>query len=711
MRLFARNEVCIPSFVEGEQRVEPRSRARDEVLMRITVTSLTALALASLGCPAAGNPTVKEAPPPRVAKAEGGAAAPAADDGAKIPAERRVLAYLGGVRRAMDVDDARARGLTIVDLSDDWVPFIFWSRTPGKEDYKENDFQDDYVDLANDRIDVDGVALGKSERNYFEVYGIPPSLSVVRRRFLEDEKRECYRSLDYALFKDYHGPIRITDPQSSEREQKKYDAARVAYQKALRKARVKTAAELAKLPEHRKVAEEFIRYDWRHRAILEMQKRLACEGFFGKRHREKPGVVTYATVQALKEFERKHNIYGWGMIFQSTASALGRTPLENNYESLRRVLYERAVSAARVLEDGSAGKASYKGADGKKVRVRNMVEEVGRALVAELGLTSAEKALAFIRAHDEKAFERLWVAVRLPPPPPYYASHMDLHTVIDRGDVWYDFPFDEKGRRKSQPRSRMPQLTLYARWQGQEIPLVRWQTTIGGWQPEMRYDQEYYKYKISDVGPRIWKNIVAGPVWVPPANTPSRDMVKIRSVAGATQGIVAHQAFGPGYASAYGLVAAFHVTKAGHDNQVRTHGSVNYMSILNSFSHGCHRLFNYRAVRLFSFVLGHRKFERKGQSKIGYSQRFEHKGEEFHTNLFTRGYYYELTPPIQVNVLEGNIKGERKTPVEEYVKKPSVTYREDLEDGGEPDDGATGKGQGKGKGKGKGKGMLQPQNL
>jgi hypothetical protein len=173
-------------------------------------------------------------------------------------------------------------------------------------------------------------------------------------------------------------------------------------------------------------------------------------------------------------------------------------------------------------------------------------------------------------------------------------------------------------------------------------------------------------------------------------------MVKIRPVRANTEAIVAHQAFGPGYASAYGLVAAFHVTKAGHDNQVRTHGSVNYMSILNSFSHGCHRLFNYRAVRLFSFVLRHRNFERKGQSKIGYSNRFEHKGEEFHTDLRTRGYYYELKPPVPVNVLEGNIKGEKQEPETEYIKKPSVLYQEDL----------------KGKGKGKDPAdMVQPQDL
>jgi hypothetical protein len=218
------------------------------------------------------------------------------------------------------------------------------------------------------------------------------------------------------------------------------------------------------------------------------------------------------------------------------------------------------------------------------------------------------------------------------------------------------------------------------RHNGQRIPLVRWRTTIGGWQPEMRHGQEYYKYKISDVGPRVWKHIVAGPVWIPPKKTPAEELVRRRRVRSRTEPIVSHRSFGPGYASAYGLAAAFHVTKSGRDNQVRTHGTVNYASVRSGFSHGCHRLYTTRAVRLFSFILAHRKFERIGQTRLAYDHRFEHHGEEYQMDLRTRGYYYEMTPPVPVNVLEGRIRGERQEPVEEYVKKPSVVYQEDLRD-------------------------------
>ena len=36
------------------------------------------------------------------------------------------------------------------------------------------------------------------------------------------------------------------------------------------------------------------------------------------------------------------------------------------------------------------------------------------------------------------------VAIKLPARPDYYSDHMDLSIVVDRGDVWYDLPFDER---------------------------------------------------------------------------------------------------------------------------------------------------------------------------------------------------------------------------------------------------------------------------
>ena len=598
----------------------------------------------------------------------------------QVKTDRGVWAYIDGDRQFMDIDQARAAGFTIVDLSDDWVPYIFWDKTPSKDDYRPNRYLKTYVALANDRIDGSGHNLRTGDHNYLEVYGIPPTLSVLRRRFVEDQNKRCFAELNYSLFETYYGAVRVVDPAGSLRLRRQYQTARAAFRRALRAAKVKTLEDLLEMATHRKVAKRYRKAKWKIEALREMQRRLVCEGVLGrKKLRIKPGVVDWNVRRALKLFERKHNVYGWGMIFEKTAQALGRTSLQNNYRSLRRVIGGRVVGAAGILEDGSS-KARYKSADGSTKRVRNLVREFTDVAMSQMGLLTPEAAHGFIKQFKEEDFRRLLVAIRLPPVPEYYAEHMELRTVIDRGDVWYDKPFNDKGRFVRRPRGNLPTFRLLLKFRDQWFPLVRWRTTIGGWKKELRGTEEYYKYKVSDVGPRIWKNIVAGPVWVPPKNTPSTDLVKSRG----GQRVVGQSTFGPGYASAYGLVAAFHVTPAGRDNQIRTHGTVNYMSVRKGFSHGCHRLYNYRAVRLFSFVLRHRNFIRKGQSRLAYRNRFEHRGEEYQINLHTRGYYYELTPPVPVLVLAGRIRGQREEPYEDYVKKPSAIYQDDLPDQKKP---------------------------
>ncbi len=138
---------------------------------------------------------------------------------------------------------------------------------------------------------------------------------------------------------------------------------------------------------------------------------------------------------------------------------------------------------------------------------------------------------------------------------------------------------------------------------------------------------------------------------------------------------------GPGYLSAYGLVAAIHEEmRKGpdgarfFDNGIRTHGSFDYMSLRGRFSHGCHRLNNQLALRLYSFVLRHRRFRVSGPVALGFRRPFYSAGEVFEMRLPTRGFYRELQPPIPVDVLEGRIKGTQTKPLAGYVPKPGVKY-------------------------------------
>jgi hypothetical protein len=254
--------------------------------------------------------------------------------------------------------------------------------------------------------------------------------------------------------------------------------------------------------------------------------------------------------------------------------------------------------------------------------------------------------------------------------------------VVDRGDVWYDPPFDENDHWKVQPRKKYPTLTLMLNTGTQRIPLVRWRTTIGAWRAEQASNgYEYYRYKGSDVGPRVIRHVVSGPVWIAPSSTPIRSLVKGKLINNHWETVVNYDELGPGYLSAYGVVAGYFVVpgkdgRPDFDNGIRAHGSSDYLSIYSNtgYSHGCHRLPNHLAIRLYDFLLRHRHVTVEGDSPMAFARQFLWKDSAYEMRIPSRGFVFTLDPPLPVNVLEGEIKGDAQKPILGYVPKPGVKY-------------------------------------
>ncbi len=602
-----------------------------------------------------------------------------------IPAGERVFVFRSGRVEVTTRQRAEAQGLSVVDLSDDHVPFLFSERTPGRDDLAPNEYRKTYVAVANDRTDEQGRPLGPDQHNYVELFGINPSLSVLRRRFLEDAAKPCFAHVNLKLLAGFRGVIRYRGVRAGRKVLARYEYLARRVRAALHRTGLRSLARLRRRKAYAGLVREYLRLQVRVAVVAQTQARLACEGFFGQNEHYAKGVFDYVTHRALARFERKHMVFGWGQIYGETLRALGRPPIENDYRALWRTLRERVADSLGIIEDGSVqgvrGLVAVYDDKGEKHPVPNLVRDYTQALVEETGWTSAEAALTFFQKQRPELFRDFKVAVRLPPLPPYYAPVMKFRVVIDRGDVWYDYPYDSNGRPKRQPRSRLPHLTLYTLWNGQAIPLVRYQTTIGGWRKEHKDGKVYLRYKNSDVGPRVWRDIVAAPVWIPPESTPPSALVERRKEGGKWVWRLKREEIGPSYLSAYGLVAAYHLQQIGEgrhvrwrDNGIRTHGSVSYMSIFGGYSHGCHRLHNHLAVRLFSFLLRHSRFRRRGQVPLRYGRTFQYKGRTFTIRLHTRGYYYTLYDPIPVEVTEGRIRGEQKSPIEVYMPVPGEHY-------------------------------------
>ncbi len=654
--------------------------------------------LADFGCHKdAPAPAAPAAAPATLgpAAAPSGSAGPDPDaqpPGLDLPPARRAIQVVNGQERTVDVELSVSRGLTTVDLTDEWAPSIFADGVGPNQVVLPNRYRAVYVGLANDRTDGDGQELPRGARNYLELYGIPPSLSVLRARFVADAERTCEQSVDTAKLLAVEG-IETWGATTEKKELQSRKLLALRLEAARQKAAVGSLEDLAGADaRYARDLKTLRRFEAERAAFAEVEKRLACEGLMDPA-KHQPGLYDTPMRLAMLDFQQKNGLMDQADVTRPTLEALARPIQLGNFAALRRVIEDRAAHAGQFIEDGSAslpargGKPrrppTYKTASGERAEVPDLVAAATDAVMARLGADTPEGALAFFRRHPAADFHWLKVVARFPPLPEYYSEHMDLFAEIDRGDIWYDFPFNNKGVRLPQPRDRYPSFTMYVKWRGERVALVRWRTTIGGWRLELAADgAEYYRYKDSDVGPRVWRHIVAAPVWIPPPSSPLSGMVKTKWVNGAPTRVTNYDETGPGYLSAYGLAAAIHVDMRKHaggpttyfDNGIRTHGSFDYMSLRGRFSHGCHRLQNNLAVRLYSFVLAHRHARTLGPAALDFRRTFWHTGEIFDMRLPTRGFYYELDPPLPVETLEGQIKGTVQKAIAGYVRKPGVTY-------------------------------------
>ena len=563
---------------------------------------------------------------------------------------------------------ARARGLTIVDLTGAWTPTLFAPTADGQLP----SFHDRYLQIAKERDEHDRPIDGEDALD--ELYGVVPALAIVRDRLADTARHQCHAAIDPT-------PILALDRTLS--QDSKQDVALAD------RARVFLAAQLAKETARRKLADSsglatdpawqaryarWHKLDAQHTALVTAEQLLRCEGWL--LDKDTDGSFTWRTGYAIELFQRRNFLMPTQRLDPETREAMQVPSRELDYRLALRVLRERVVDAAGIIEDGTAGAGplpvlgrmldpeDMRSARGHETPMENgapdLVSPATEAAARQLGWLGPDQVQAFLDSHPGG----LRVALALPATPAYHASHMELSAVIDRGDVFYDNqppPF----RRIVKHR---PNLVLYVDDHGTRRALVRWPTTIGGWADQRMADGSLVqRWKESDVGPRVWHDVIAGPTWLAPKTTPDRELVK--NLWNGHWALKAEE-FGPGPHAAFGMMLLKHLQvvkqKDGSerldDNGIGTHGSASVTSIVNGTSHGCHRLYNQLAVRLGDFLLRHRNHIVQGEQPVQYRRWVRHNDEIFKAKIDTRGFFYELTPPVPVEVLKGHILSRRKAP-------------------------------------------------
>jgi len=582
-------------------------------------------------------------------------------------------------------DPAAVDGLTLVDLSDGWTPYIFAPRTGPDGQPLVNDYAARFIDLANDRTDHKGRPLPEGRANHLQLYGIPPSLGLILRRWTDERTSDCLAGVDFEAIAAVPGKVGFHEGRRWLTKRKRLER---KVQRWMKRRGVASVEELEPFRKYRKTVAAYRKAVAYVEAVENLQRRLACEGLSRGKERMRPGSANRDTRKALRRFERKHGISGSGLLRGRTKRAAGSSPDVINHALLRAVLRERVADALGLIEDGTADDTP------------DLIGEATDALLEAMGLddpASAHAALEGIAPFDQRL-----VAAPLPAPPDHHAGHMELSLVVHRGDVWYDFPYDEAGEKVRQRRRRQPTVSLFVHdAAGGRRRLFRWPTTIGAWRKETLGDGYIYlKYKESDVGDRILRQIKAAPTWIPPGSTPALEKIVAALVKRKNRKDVPvrFRDMGPDYKSSYGLVAGFLLEQTcsrrtgrcrERDRGIRLHGSAYYRTIPGTASHGCHRLYNQDAVRLFSFLLRHRTHKVVGQVDIVHEREIsrlpkdadpndpEAKPVEFLLQLESKSYQYELEPPLPVTVKEGRIRGVAKEPIEEFRRIPGREYGDD----------------------------------
>jgi hypothetical protein len=298
------------------------------------------LALASgLGC--SGKP---EQPPGRSAGAEGqgraGGGAPEVPHTAVRDEGRQsepVLTFVDGAggqkeERWISAEQALAAGQTLVDFSDEWTPYLFEEQRDEHGKLLPNRYRRVFIGLANDQLDGDGEPLEPGSKNYLELYGIFPSFSVLRERFLKDEAQSC---VDPESTEALQAVKAVAFPSVAQQRRdairqpkigKELEQARLA-------TRVETLEELAeKKPALAAKVKDFQRWTSAGKAVAAAEKRLICEGFLQApetvspkaRNKHQMGMQDALFSNALRHFQQKHMIYEGHALRPRTLAALAR---------------------------------------------------------------------------------------------------------------------------------------------------------------------------------------------------------------------------------------------------------------------------------------------------------------------------------------------------------------------------------------------------
>ena len=323
------------------------------MFQRIGVGLAIAFTWIAIGC-AGGRGTVaapaEEPSEAVVAPRTGAAAAAAGNERERI--DSGPIPYWEGGRQVGSVSqaDAARRGLTVVDLGEEWTPRVFAEDASlgarGRQPYRAR-----FLELANEEDD----GRRPPGETYLELFGIFPTFHVLAHRIGDTERHACHDAIDDGPIESLERSLR---PNADGRQQRRTaNAIRHLTNRLEREARQRRLESIDELADNRTWGAELRRLrelEAGQAGTLAVQAHLRCDGLL-RGSRVQNGVLDTYTTAAIRAFQSKHMIIALGAsVDDATQRALATDSRELDFLSVLRALRERVVSASGLLEDGTA---------------------------------------------------------------------------------------------------------------------------------------------------------------------------------------------------------------------------------------------------------------------------------------------------------------------------------------------------------------------
>src|SRR3954453_19821354 len=199
-------------------------------------------------------------------------------------------------------EGARKEGLTVVDLSDDWLPYVF-SETPEKP----QPLRPFLLDLANGRLRTGRQYARPHEDRFFEVFGIFPSLNLVRRRLADKKRHACHDRVKDGVLEEL-SPKNVIPPEELEK---------------IPNPNPETRAETPMVTTGKTISPRPLT-EMEHRAVIAMQAHLRCEDLLSGKATS--GRMDRRTSEGLKTYQHLQMLaYHANLDFETRTALLGNS--------------------------------------------------------------------------------------------------------------------------------------------------------------------------------------------------------------------------------------------------------------------------------------------------------------------------------------------------------------------------------------------------